>query len=645
MSLLAALNKAGALRALDHALAQSLRRLDPDTPDAVLAAAALASLAVAHGHAGFDPARPTRLVEAALPWPDAQGWIAQLQASPWVARPDDDADEATQAPLAWEHGLLYLRRYREYERRLALGLQRIGQAPLQAADPAALAPLFAQLFPGNAAAAPGTAVLQGDLFAQVPAAAAAGPTDASPAVDQQARAAALALRHALLLVTGGPGTGKTTTIARLLVLLAAQAQAAGRAPPRVALAAPTGRAAERMAESLRNAVQQLPRLGVDAALCAQLPTTGTTLHRLLGVIPDSPRFRHHADNPLAYDTIVVDEASMIDLPLMAKLVEAVASGTRLVLLGDPDQLPSVEAGDVLGAILRAAGDGTRIAPDDAQALRGLLGALPAASIAPPATGFAGTRVQLQRGYRQSEALQLAPLAAAMRGGDAVRALSLLRDAQLPGVHFHENEDDPLQAWREPLQRYWEALAAAQTPAQALALAGRLRLLTAVREGPQGARGLNARIEELLGGTTPRGGARAHFHGRLLLVTENSYRHRLFNGDVGICLRDGTGRGTTAWFAGDDPDAPRPFHPAALPAHESAFAMTVHKAQGSEFDEVWLQLPHRDNRVLSRELLYTGITRARHALHLAGDAAVIEAALSRHASRWSGLAQRLGQAQG
>ena len=642
MSLLAALNKAGALRALDHALAQSLRRLDPDTPDAVLAAAALASLAVAHGHAGFDPARPTRLVEAALPWPDAQGWIAQLQASPWVARPDDDVDEATQAPLAWEHGLLYLRRYREYERRLALGLQRIGQAPLQAADPAALAPLFAQLFPGNAAAAPGTAARQGDLFAQVPAAAAAASTDASPAVDQQARAAALALRHALLLVTGGPGTGKTTTIARLLVLLAAQAQAAGRAPPRVALAAPTGRAAERMAESLRNAVQQLPRLGVDAALCAQLPTTGTTLHRLLGVIPDSPRFRHHADNPLAYDTIVVDEASMIDLPLMAKLVEAVASGTRLVLLGDPDQLPSVEAGDVLGAILRAAGDGTRIAPDDAQALQGLLGALPAASIAPPATGFTGTRVQLQRGYRQSEALQLAPLAAAMRGGDAARALSLLRDAQLPGVHFHENEDDPLQAWREPLQRYWEALAAAQTPAQALALAGRLRLLTAVREGPQGARGLNARIEELLGGTTPRGGAPAHFHGRLLLVTENSYRHRLFNGDVGICLRDGTGRGTTAWFAGDDPDAPRPFHPAALPAHESAFAMTVHKAQGSEFDEVWLQLPHRDNRVLSRELLYTGITRARHALHLAGDAAVIEAALSRHASRWSGLAQRLGR---
>ncbi len=609
MNLLTALTKTQALRPLDHALAQSLRRLDPNTPDEVLAAAALASLAIAQGHAGFDPTQPKRLIEANLPWPESQAWIAQLQASRWVATPDDDSLEAEQAPLAWEHGLLYLRRYREYERRLAAGLQRIGAAQLDQADTAALAPLFAQLF------------------------------DETATTNHQARAAALALRHALLLITGGPGTGKTTTIARLLVLLAAQANAAGHPPPRVALAAPTGRAAERMAESLRNVVQKLPQLGVEATLCAQLPTTGTTLHRLLGVIPDSPRFRHHADNPLPFDVVVVDEASMIDLPLMTKLVEAIATGTRLVLLGDPDQLPSVEAGDVLGAILRAAGNGNGITPGDAEALHPLLGELPAESITTTPTTFAGTRIHLHRGYRQSDALQLAPLAAAMREGDATRTLQLLRSGELPGVHFHEDEGDPLHAWREPLQRYWDALAAAQTPAQALVLANNLRLLTAVREGPQGARNLNARIEELLGGATPRGGEPAHFHGRLLLITENSYRHRLFNGDVGICLNDGT-RTTTAWFPGDDPATPRPFHPAALPAHESAFAMTVHKAQGSEFDEVWLQLPHRDNRVLSRELLYTGITRARHALHLAGSAAVIEAALSRYASRLSGLAQRL-----
>ena len=622
MNLLTTLAKTGALRPLDHALAQSLRRLDPDTADEVLAGAALASLAVAQGHAGFDPAQPARLLDAAVAWPPAQAWIAALQASPWVATPEDDSEAAKQAPLAWEHGLLYLRRYREYERRLALGLQRIGQAELAAGDLAALAPLFAQLFNAPANPAPASS-----LFG---------------AADHQARAAALALRHPLLLVTGGPGTGKTTTIARVLVLLAAQARAAGHAAPRVALAAPTGRAAERMAESLRNAVQQLSQLGVDAALLEQLPSTGTTLHRLLGVIPESPNFRHNADNPLALDVIVVDEASMIDLPLMAKLVEAVASGTRLVLLGDPDQLPSVEAGDVLAAILRASGDGNRINAEDAQALRPLLGELPADAITDAAPAFAGTRVHLQRGYRQSEALQLAPLAAAMRAGDAPRALALLRSGELAGVHYHDAEYDPLQAWREPLQRYWDELAAAPDPAQALALASRLRLLTAVREGPQGARGLNARIEELLTGNAPRGGNPGHVHGRLLIIGENSYRHRLFNGDVGICLHDGSGRGTTAWFPGDDPEHPRAFHPAALPMHESAFAMTVHKAQGSEFDQVWLQLPRRDNRVLARELLYTGITRARHALHLAGDAALIEAALSRHASRLSGLAQRLGR---
>src|SRR5690606_33989273 len=174
------------------------------------------------------------------------------------------------------------------------------------------------------------------------------------------------------------------------------------------------------------------------------------------------------------------------------------------------------------------------------------------------------------------------------------------------------------------------------------------ILTAVREGPQGARGLNARIEDLLAGTHrgagPASTANRYFHGRLLLVTENSYRHRLFNGDIGICLRDDGGT-LMAWFPGDDARTPRPFHPASLPAHDSAFAMTVHKAQGSEFDEVWLVLPQRDNRVLSRELVYTGMTRARSVLHLAGSADVIAEALARHAGRWSGLGLRLNEPHG
>lgn len=614
MSLLTTLYRGNALRTLDHALAQSLRRLRPDTPEAVLLGAALASLAVSEGHAGLDPGQPQRLIDAEIEWPAPEGWLAQLRASPWVEVPGADDAVAGDAPLVLENGLLYLRRYREYERRLAQGLQRIATHSVAEADPGRLATLFRQLFP-----------------------------QAREGIDHQARAAAVALRHPLVLVTGGPGTGKTTTIARLLVLLAAQAVQADQALPRVALAAPTGRAAERMAESLRLAVQRLRLVGIAPALCDAMPSTGTTLHRLLGVIPDSPRFRHHADNPLPYDVVVVDEASMIDLPLMTKLVEAVADGSRLVLLGDPDQLPSVEAGDVLSAILRASGDGLGTQADDAQALRVLLAPDALQPVAPPRR-FAGRRVQLQRGYRQTDALDLAPLARAVREGNSATALALLRVGTLAGVHFHEDQSDPLQHHREHLLGHWRGLGEAADPGQALANAGRIRLLTAVREGPQGARGLNARIEALLAGVPRPGMAPGYFHGRLLLITENSYRHRLFNGDIGICLIDRHGS-VTAWFPGETPDQPRGFHPGALPAHESAFAMTVHKAQGSEFDEVWLQLPRRDNRVLSRELIYTGMTRARQSLHVLGSAEVLEAALARHASRLSGLAARLQGGQG
>ena len=576
MNLWRALQQTGALRTIDDALAVTLRRLDPSTSDEVLAAAALASLAVAQGHAAFDPARPRAFVDADLPWPGADAWRQSLQSSRFVATPEAADAESIPTPLVLEHGLLYLRRYREYERRLALRLRHIASQAMEN-DSDAVASLFDTLFP-----------------------------DARNG-DRQAQAAELALRSALVLITGGPGTGKTTTIARLLVLRIAQALQTGKPSPRIALAAPTGRAAERMKASLMRATEQMATLGIDAGLLAALPTEASTLHRLLGPIAESPRFRHGADTPLQHDIVVVDEASMVDLPLMCKLTEAVADGAQLILLGDADQLPSVEAGDVLAAIL------------DADTLQ-------------------HHRVHLQRGWRQSEALQLAPLADAVRCGDAEETLALLRGGALSNVHFHEGVDDPLQA-HPGMLAHWRALAAGTDPADALHRIDRLRLLTAVREGPQGARGLNERIAAQLSGRRI-GTPPAWFPGRLLLITRNSYQrdHQLFNGDVGICLADEHGT-PLAWFAGED--GVRALHPAALPAHESAFAMTVHKAQGSEFDEVWLQLPRTDSCVLSRELLYTAITRARNALHIAGSAEVIKAALSRHGSRVSGLGWRLG----
>jgi len=602
MSLFEQLQRSGALRVIDHALAQSLRRLEPATPDLVLAGAALASLAVGQGHAAFDPARPHLLVEAAMDWPEPQQWHSALSSSQWISSPSAAQAAAGAMPLVYENGLLYLRRYRQYEFRLAQRLRLLREQMPPAFAATELAPLFASLFP-----------------------------DAHEG-DRQARAAAAALSRNLLLVTGGPGTGKTTTIARLLLLLVAQAQQAKAALPRIALAAPTGRAAERMAESLRQAVATLrQRLGIDAALCDALPVQASTLHRLLGTIPDSPRFRFDAENPLPFDVVVVDEASMVDLPLMCKLVEAVPEGARLVLLGDPDQLPSVEAGDVLASILQATGSGEETGV--AASLQPLLGANAEAQAG--GNAWSGHHVQLQRGYRQAATLDLAPLAAAVREGDADAALGLLRSGALAGVHFHENLFDPLPAQREVLLTHWRVLASVEDPHAALALAGRLRLLTALREGAQGARGLNARLEEALAGS--RGPA--YFHGRLLLVTENSYRQRLFNGDIGVCLSGAQGA-PVAWFPGDGESGPRPFHPAALPAHESAFAMTVHKAQGSEFDSVWLQLPRQPTRALSRELVYTALTRARGELHVCASAEALRQALARKVQRISGLSARL-----
>lgn len=616
------------LRAVDVALAETLQRLAPDTDGHVLAGAALASLAVSAGHAAFDPARPQALLGGLAEVPDAATWRRAWQATPWISQPQADEIAPTDAPLVLEQGLLYLRRYREYERALAAGLRRLAQLPPPPADLSALQPLFAALFPQAASG------------------------------DRQARAAALALVNRLLLVTGGPGTGKTTTIARLLLLLIAQAEYAGRTL-RIALAAPTGRAADRMSESLHAAVAGL---GAPPALRPQwieaLPAQASTLHRLLGSRPGSPQFRHHAGQPLPFDVIVVDEASMVDLPLMAKLVDAVPEGARLILLGDRDQLPSVEAGDVLAAIGDAAGDGDHVPPAQRAALAPLLGADAAAPASPPpqeegvqtdlfapraatvpdaapAAPLAGHRVQLLRGYRQAGDFDLAPLADAARAGDAGAALALLHAGTLRGVHYHADRHDPLAPdLRGALLGHWRALAGAADPVQAQAQAARLRLLTALREGPQGAATLNARIEEALAGAQRE----AYFPGRLLMVTENSYRHGLFNGDVGICLRDGEGA-LVAWFAGGA-DGARGFHPAALPAHAGAFALTVHKAQGAEFDQAWIVLPRQDARALSRELVYTALTRARREVRLFASDAVLRAALSRQVQRISGLAGRL-----
>jgi exodeoxyribonuclease V alpha subunit len=618
MSVLRDLYVGGWLRALDHALAMSLRKLDPDTPDAVLAAVALTSRAVANGHSGLRIDAIATLLDAIAPQrqvpelPDTEAWLAELRVSHWIGDPDVDA-RCIGMPLVLEHGRLYLRRYWNYEIRLAHALRQRATPPMVPGDNAALRLRLMQLF---------------------------GAVDS-----RQALAALLALSSRLTLITGGPGTGKTSTVAAVLVLLHERALVDGLPSPRIALAAPTGKAAARMSEALGDSLDRLHADGrIDAALAQALRLPAETVHRLLGWRSRSVHFRHDASNPLPADVVVIDEASMVDLPLMCKLVEAVPPDAKLLLLGDRDQLASVEAGDVLAALCDAAGDGRAFVPAFARAASALIGA-PVAEhddrdASASSSVLAGHRVELVRSYRQEVGLDLAPLAAAVRDGDADTVLDGLHAQLYAGVHWHADGERALPAWlRQHALPGFRAIGDAVEPADALRLARRFRILTALRQGPAG----NEHINALIAAALQAGPGDAFFHGRLLIVTENSYRQGLFNGDTGVVFRAPGDDGVAVWF--ETRDGLRAWMLSQLPAHASAWALTVHKAQGSEFDRVLLALPDSDARVLGRELLYTGITRCRSALDLWAREDVLRAAIGRRGQRDSGLSTRFTPTSG
>ena len=593
----------GWLRPLDHALGASLQRLTPGTHDAVALAAALASRALAFGHSRVPLDRIGDLFaeiapERAPALPDSSDWELRLGESAYVS-----GDGASGAPLVLAAGAIALRRYHVYEARLAAALRALSGPVDPAPEPNWLRERLATLF-----------------------------ASASTAPDKQALAVALAQLERVVLLTGGPGTGKTTTVARVLALAVEAAQRRGESL-RVALAAPTGKAAARLSEALRESYDDLATSGrIDAALREALPSAASTLHRLLGGSPSSVRFRHDASNPLAADLVVVDEASMVDLPLMCKLAGALKPTARLILLGDRDQLPSVETGDVLAALCDAAGDGKAWPARIAEPLAAALGA----RIATRNDESALARVELERSHRQTAALDVSAMSASIRAGDAASVVAGLHANAYRGVLWHKGRDAALAAFvLEHALPHYRAIAQAPDVGTALSMLRGYRVLTAVREGDAGSRTLNARIALAL----QKAGARedAFFHGRLVMIRENSYRHGLYNGDVGLVWVDADGN-VRVWF--DTDSGPRAWLPAALPAHESAFALTVHKSQGSEFDDVLLVLPEKSVRVASRELVYTGITRARRSLTLWANETVLTDAIARRAQRWSGLADKL-----
>lgn len=586
---------AGRIDALDLEFARMIGRQCRSTRWDWLLAAALASHAPALGHVCEPLAGPRRLLLGAdergeaLWTPQAAGWLQRLRDCPALGRPGE------LKPLLLDaSGRLYLYRYWLAERTLAERLLALAAQPV-AVDEARLAADLATLFPGAAAD------------------------------DGQLRAAATAALSALALITGGPGTGKTTTLASVLAALLRQ----GEPPPRIALAAPTGKAAARMGEALD---QRRPAIAAafGADFAAQLPTTAMTLHRLLGLRPDGSA-RHDAATPLDCDVLVIDEASMVDLTLMSRTLAALPPRARLILLGDRHQLASVDAGAVLGDLGAQAGPPS---PAFAERLRRVTGAAPTAAEAGSALrdGIA----ELSVSHRFGADSGIGRLARAINAGDADAALASL-EAGLDDLAWQPAAGSEAAVARAlaGYEAYLQALAAgADAPALAAAFAG-FRLLAATRHGPLGVETLNARIEARIRQRL-RCGEVLWYPGRAVMVTRNDYTLGLFNGDVGIAV--GSEQGLRVAFVGADGHC-RTLPVPRLPEHEPVFAMTVHKAQGSEFECVLLVLAASE-QATSRELFYTGVTRARRQLELLAEREALQQAVQTVKPRASGLADRL-----
>ncbi len=606
------LYQAGCISDLDWHFTQLLsHRAGEHTPEVVLATCLVShwtgagNVCVPLSAVAEQPVFVQDGAETGIVAPALSEWAAALRRSPLVGQPGEFQ------PLILDHNhRLYLYRYWDYEQRLAA--QLLARAEPMTAD--------SLDYPR----------LQTDLHQYF------GPAGSRP--NWQKIAAAMVVLRRFSVISGGPGTGKTSTVLKVLALLLAQA---GHQPPVIALAAPTGKAAARMQEAITRSVQQL---NLPPDLQRLLPERAQTLHRLLGPLPDGVNFRHHHDNPLRLDVLVVDEASMIDLALMSKLVDALPPTARLILLGDKDQLASVEAGAVLGDIC---GRVPGFTAGFRQQLVDLTGeTIPAGRAS--ASPLSDCVVQLRHSYRFGTNSGIGRLARAINQGHTESALALLRDKPHPEIRWRSLGGQSVSAklalrLAEGFAPYLRLLAQGAAAEEVLATFERFRVLCALRNGPFGVNGLNRAIERELqrrGLIAPRftHGDGLWYRGRPVLITRNDEALQLYNGDIGLALPDDSGQ-LRVVFPGQSGEL-RWLLPTRLPEHDTVFAMTIHKSQGSEFDQVLIILPPEDHQVLGRELLYTAITRARCELELWATPRSFSAAVIRRVQRASGLGQRL-----
>ncbi len=602
--------KNGVVSRLDIHFANFVAGLAEDPIWELSLSAALVSSATRQGHICLDLSTMAEKVlvngengQKPLICPKLRDWCKGLNNSRAVGAPGD------YKPLILDGcGRLYLFRYWDYQERLADLIRSRVYDVDEPMDIPNLGEGLTRLFPG--------APMEG--------------------IDWQQVAAFTSVMKKFCVISGGPGTGKTTTVAKILALLLEQSDLE---KPRIALCSPTGKGAARLQEAI-----QAAKLTLDCSgfVKEAIPTEVSTIHRLLGAISSSPYFRHNAQNRLPLDVVVVDEASMVDLALMSKLFQALKPETRLILLGDKDQLASVEAGAVLGDICDTGHDHGFSVPFSNNLKKVIRHEIPLKLDEKGEPGIGDCLVTLRKSYRFPRESGIAIVSRAVNEGEGDRATELIRRGEYEDIQWRELPpfQDLAQAIRNKVIYGFGDYLKAKEPQEVFQLFERFRILCALREGPYGALAINSIVEQIL---RENGLITAHerwYRGRPILINRNDYNLQLFNGDVGILLQDADANNTIRAFFQTPDGNLRKIHPLRLPEHETVYAMTVHKSQGAEFDQVVLILPDRDSPVLARELVYTGITRAKEKAEIWGEEAVFQMAVARRTERMSGLRDAL-----
>ena len=609
------LYQTGYLTDIDVHFAKFITGLGKNNDPDIFLAAALVSNATENGDVYFDLAsmakRPVFMgleQKRTVKWPNLSSWLQKIRQSPVVGSPGD------YRPLILDRkNRLYLYRYWDYEKKLSESILHRSGEDFRDLDVTRLTDSLKRLFPQN----------KDDEF------------------NWQMVAAYIAAIKRICIISGGPGTGKSFTMAKILALLL---ELYGKEKLNIFLTAPTGKAAARIVESINDAKKTL---NSPWDIIEAIPSEAYTIHRMLKTIPGSPYFQHNHKNPLNTDVVVVDEASMVDLALMSKLLWAVPFDARLILIGDKDQLASVETGFVLGDIC----DRENVHAFS-ECFCNKFEAVTQQKIEFPlnehktSPGLYDCMVVLKKNYRFTGGSGIGELSVAINRGEIHKVVHLMKNKS-DQIFWKKisQPDDLLRSLPQTIIKGYSDYLNTDDPYRALELFNRFKILCAVKIGSMGVNAVNRLAEQVLireGLIAPdRSFSNPWYKGRPVLITRNDYRLKLFNGDMGITLpaSGSTGKDLYVYFSGESGELRR-FLPYQLPEHETVYAMTVHKSQGSEFDHVLLILPDRDYPVLTRELFYTGITRTRKTVSIWATEDVLKTTLSRKIERTSGLKDAL-----